>query len=380
MLVFAILLVVIGTIAVAIGVSVVSSSKQVVLDSPAKYVEDKEDGGNKDDNRSPSIPNSPEEKSPLGTSTQDDVATGTTTPAEIEEENEERPSSTNDPSTSDEVEDNAVAPTSTNTNDPPSDTTPTTDTTAAVVPPQEVVPEPACIKVKIVMSTTPNSNNNEEDVNKWSLTRINAKNPNKVITIDSGDAFPELDGDHSTFKHCVKPGVYTFTISDSSGDGLGANGMGGYYITANDVTLGISSFFFHEERMTFTLPFDAPAAEEEDGGDDNGEAVCTDDFFLAIKTDKNPEQTEWNVVDNDTGNQVLKGGPYEVPWAVYTRRACLPDGNYTFNMLDDGGDGVCCDDGKGFVFLSMEGETILNSNGEFGREQSTVFVMGGDDR
>jgi len=130
--------------------------------------------------------------------------------------------------------------------------------------------------------------------------------------------------------------------------------------------------------MTFTLPFDA---EEEDGGDYDGEdAVCTDDFFLAIKTDKNPEQTEWNVVDNDTGKQVLQGGPYEVPWAVYTRRACLPDGNYTFNMLDDGGDGVCCDDGKGFVLLSMEGDTIWNSKGEFGREQSTVFVLGGDDR
>ncbi|KAL7537139.1 hypothetical protein ACHAXR_007614 [Thalassiosira sp. AJA248-18] len=262
-------------------------------------------------------------------------------------------------------------------------------------PPPE---QPSCIHLKIVMST--NDSNVDNDVNSWSLTRISKDD--KVITLKSSDTLPEQqhqsDNDDSSnnsstqhvYKHCVKPGAYTFTITDSSGNGLAGvlpgtgttgpsdNGKVGYYIQAEDVTLGISSFFFHEEKMTFTLPFDAEEHSNDrvDGGTVN--TACTDDFFLAVKTDKNPGETEWNVIDNDTGNEVLAGGPYELPWAVYTRRACLPNGNYTFNMLDNGGDGVCCNDGQGFFVLSKDGEVIVNSDGKFGMEQSTVFLLGGD--
>jgi len=237
---------------------------------------------------------------------------------------------------------------------------------SAVVDPSK----PTCIHLKIVMST-----NDGNDANHWSLSRTNENG--KVIDLASGEAFPE-EGNTHTFKKCVLPGVYTFTINDSGGDGLGSNGSGGYYITANDVTLGVSSFFFHEERMTFALPFDGGEGEEEDGGSSMAQP-CSDDFVLAIKTDKYPNQTTWDVIDNDSGDEVLKGGPYDLPYTVYTRRACLPHGNYTFHMKDDGGDGVCCDDGKGFFVLSKDGETIVDSDGKFGKGMSKVFLLGGDD-
>ena len=233
------------------------------------------------------------------------------------------------------------------------------------------------------------SDSNADDTNSWSLTRIGSQG--QVVTLISSDLLPEEEEsdkhnangntDH-VYKQCVKPGVYTFTIADSSGNGLGSEGSGGYYIQAQGVTLGISSFFFHEEKMTFTLPFDAEEGNNDkvdgDAGYGNVDTVCTDDFFLAIKTDKYPEQTLWNVIDNESGSPVLSGGPYKLPWAVYTRRACLPDGNYTFNMLDDGGDGLCCDTGKGFFVLSKDGETIASSDGQFGNETSTVFLLGDD--
>lgn len=122
--------------------------------------------------------------------------------------------------------------------------------------------------------------------------------------------------------------------------------------------------------MTFELPFDAE--EENATGNDT---ACTDDFYLAIKTDANPEETSWNVVDADTGDQVLTGGPYALPWAVYSRRACLPNGNYTFNMLDEGGDGIHGDGEKGFFVLSKDGETIIQSDGQYGSGNSTDFVL-----
>lgn len=268
----------------------------------------------------------------------------------------------------------------------------TEDVPVVVVPVQETKPvQNPCIHLEIVMSIpTTNSSNigNAEDTNAWSLTRVNKYG--KKNTVKSSDTLPESSEANGnvtthTFKRCVQPGVFTLAISDSGGDGLGSDGKGGYYITANDVTLGVSSFFFHEERMTFTLPFDAEETEyaSRDGvADSPGEVdtVCTDDFFLAIKTDDNPSQTKWNVIDNDTGNQVLTGGPYELPYAVYTRRACLPDGSYTFTMTDDGGDGVCCNDGQGFFVLYKDGEPIVNSDGEFGNRTSTVFTLGDGDQ
>ena len=238
-----------------------------------------------------------------------------------------------------------------------------------------------CIHLQIVMSTT--EENSEQDTNSWSLTRVNNEdNNNKIVTIKSSDFLPEQTDENDetgdsthTYKKCVDPGVYTFTISDSSGNGLGTDGSkSGYYITANEVTLGVSSFFFHEEKMTFTLPF-VPEEEHISGGEEI-DTVCTDDFFLAIKTDGNPNQTSWNVIDNNTEEEVLTGGPYDLPWTVYTHRACLPNGSYTFNMVDEGGDGVCCEDGKGFFMLQKDGKTIVKSDGEFGSEKSVGFALG----
>lgn len=242
-----------------------------------------------------------------------------------------------------------------------------------------------CIPLQIVMSST---DANANDINAWSLTRTG--NNDNVIAIKSEDDLPELyvtkvggkeDNNNGvqeyTYKKCVQPGVYTFSISDSSGNGLGTEGSGksGYYITANDVTLGVSSFFFDEEKMTFTLPL----VKDDDDKQDKDDTVCTDDFFLAIKTDGNPSQTNWNVINNDTQEQVLEGGPYDLPYTVYTHRACLPNGSYTFNMLDGGEDGVCCDDGKGFFVLQKDGKTIVNSDGEFGSEKSVVFELGDEE-
>mmetsp|Transcript_13586 Transcript_13586/g.19344 ORF Transcript_13586/g.19344 Transcript_13586/m.19344 type:complete len:119 (+) Transcript_13586:201-557(+) len=115
--------------------------------------------------------------------------------------------------------------------------------------------------------------------------------------------------------------------------------------------------------MTFSLPL------VEDVG------FCSDDFLLVVKTDDKPEETSWDVVDNDSGETVLRGGPYSLPQSVHTQRACLSDGNYTFNMHDLGGEGICCDNGKGFFSLYKNGVEVVDSNGQFGTKNSTVFVL-----
>ena len=234
---------------------------------------------------------------------------------------------------------------------------------------EEVIIAPACINLKIVLSTdkhTGDSEHNDGDDSNWKLTRKQGEKP--VATIASGGSLGP--NEKHTIEDCVAPGVYTFHVTDSGGNGLGAQGSGGYYIIANGIKLGVSSFFFHDEEMTFTLPFEG---DEYDGDKDT---ACADDFFLAIKTDDHPDETNWNVVDNESGDTVLEGGPYALPWAVYTQRACLPNGNYSLIMMDAGGDGVCCDNGQGFFVLSSDGNTIADSDGRFGSSHSSIFLLG----
>lgn len=226
-----------------------------------------------------------------------------------------------------------------------------------------------CVNLKVVMSIPDN-----QDTNKWSLSRI-GDIAGAATVYSTNREFPEsLTGEASrTYESCVQPGVYEFTISDSGGDGLGDDGKDGYYITADGITLGVSTFFFHEEKMTFEIPFNAE--EEYTDGNATNDTACTDDFYVAIKTDDNPVETSWSVVDKDTGDEVLAGGPYALPWAVYSHRACLPNGNYTFHMVDKGGDGIHGESEQGFFVLSKDGETIIQSDGQFGSGNSTDFVL-----
>ncbi len=220
---------------------------------------------------------------------------------------------------------------------------------------EEVAP---CIQLKI----TTEADKESTDLTLWKLTR--AGEGDSTITIGAADVLSS-DGSNN-FDECVDPGVYTFHISDSGGNGLGERGKTGYVITADGIDIGVSTWFFHDEKMTFSLPL---------VDDDINTGFCSDDFLLVIKTDYNPEETHWDVVNNDTGETVLQGGPYFLPQSIHTQRACLSDGNYTFTLHDDGNDGVCCNDGKGFFSLYKNGVEVVDSNGQFGNKNSATFVL-----
>lgn len=161
------------------------------------------------------------------------------------------------------------------------------------------------------------------------------------------------------------------------------DGEGEYYITAGGVTLGISFFIFHEEKMTFELAVvpSTPCVNLGIVMNSSNQTedvdclvaqphwrtpVCTDDFYVAVHTVGDPRKTVWTVIDTLGG--------YSLPLAVNKQRTYFPDGSCTFNMLDDGGDGLCCNDGKGFVLLTNVGKAIVNTDGEFGAEISSMCL------
>lgn len=93
---------------------------------------------------------------------------------------------------------------------------------------------------------------------------------------------------------------------------------------------------------------------------------------VKIKTDNNPDETTWTIVDG-IGNVIASGGPYTNSATIYTHEVPLDFGTcYTFTIYDSGGDGLCCSNGNGYFRLSS-GATIIEFNNQFGAMHSTQF-------
>jgi len=96
-------------------------------------------------------------------------------------------------------------------------------------------------------------------------------------------------------------------------------------------------------------------------------------IVVQVKTDKSPEEFTWEIRD-EAGNVVEEGGPYPQQNTVYKDTVEIPINTcYTFHALDAGGNGLCCDNGIGFVKLyDASGANFFVAN-KFGSEVSTQF-------
>lgn len=92
---------------------------------------------------------------------------------------------------------------------------------------------------------------------------------------------------------------------------------------------------------------------------------------LSIRTDNNPEETTWKLVNLSTNEVVLEGGPYDEPNRMFTETLIIPgDGCYDFTIYDAGGDGLT--DGTGLYGMKA-GSTTLFSGNDFGFSESNEF-------
>ncbi|NQV03607.1 MAG: T9SS type A sorting domain-containing protein [Bacteroidia bacterium] len=96
-------------------------------------------------------------------------------------------------------------------------------------------------------------------------------------------------------------------------------------------------------------------------------------LILFLKTDNAPEETTWDVKD-EQGNVVDSGGPYSVPNVVHRDTIELSaEGCYTFTIYDANGTGICCDNGNGLYLLQDLLGTEIVIGGPFGYYEKTEF-------
>ena len=106
------------------------------------------------------------------------------------------------------------------------------------------------------------------------------------------------------------------------------------------------------------------------GGSGGGNNGCNDNSLtFELTLDDYGSETTWELINDNTNQVVLNGGPYSDNQAgtKKTTSLCIPDGCYTLYVDDSYGDGICCTYGNGsFILKDINGSTVGFSNGNFG--------------
>ncbi len=121
-------------------------------------------------------------------------------------------------------------------------------------------------------------------------------------------------------------------------------------------------------------------------GDDNPPvpSCAQQELIVRIKLDTYTPETTW-LLKNQQNSIVAQGGPYPKTQAgeVVLDTLCLPEGCYSFQIMDSYGDGICCDYGDGLYLLVDGQQQVIAEGGEFPSSEEVDFCLpnepGGDD-
>jgi trypsin len=98
---------------------------------------------------------------------------------------------------------------------------------------------------------------------------------------------------------------------------------------------------------------------------------------VIVKHDDWPLETGW-VLKDSSGEVLLsqETGTYDTIDGRVSKTVLVPDGTYVFEMTDSLYDGICCDYGRGFYRIKINGESPVVNGGAFRSSIAETFVVG----
>lgn len=186
---------------------------------------------------------------------------------------------------------------------------------------------------------------------------------------------------------CLPQGTYTFIIVDS--DGICCSfGNGEYTVTVTTrngkkVLIKQGGDFTSLESVTFDLPFVIGSIPSMPSDGDSAPAPEDISQFwvdIDLKFDSLPYQISWIVTDDQSN--IIEESPFYTMFykdGSETHRVYLPGaGDYSFTIMDKGGNGLCCEFGNGNFQVTVHdssGNIVIAQGSDFGAEDSTIFSV-----
>lgn len=111
-----------------------------------------------------------------------------------------------------------------------------------------------------------------------------------------------------------------------------------------------------------------------DSGGNTGSCINTE-ATINLTTDNYASETSWQLTDPNNG--VVVSGSNLSNNTDYEENLCLADGDYTFQIDDTYGDGICCEYGTGSYSISVAGQVVA-SGGEFTSSDTQTITITSD--
>eukprot|EP00521_Asterionellopsis_glacialis_P006490 CAMPEP_0195281036 /NCGR_PEP_ID=MMETSP0707-20130614/511_1 /TAXON_ID=33640 /ORGANISM="Asterionellopsis glacialis, Strain CCMP134" /LENGTH=529 /DNA_ID=CAMNT_0040339875 /DNA_START=57 /DNA_END=1646 /DNA_ORIENTATION=+ len=177
-----------------------------------------------------------------------------------------------------------------------------------------------------------------------------------------------------------------FTYDPISGDAITQVGVVSWGISCADARypgvyaeIGAARNWIDSEicRMSSDKPNSCDGgSDDDDFQPPNGDKAVVN---VNLLTDDFPEETSWKLYDS-TGSilEQVAEFTYESARTWYSSSIEVSKGEeYTFEISDFYGDGMCCDFGNGEYEVRVDGELVGDGN-EFGESESFTFVVSGE--
>lgn len=132
---------------------------------------------------------------------------------------------------------------------------------------------------------------------------------------------------------------------------------------------------FDGAEIVYVDSFEPTDSGSSGGGSGGGSGGCSDTSAeLSLSTDNYGGETSWQLTDASS-NQIASGSNLSSN-TTYTETFCLADGDYTFQINDSYGDGICCGYGNGVYSMTVDGTQVF-SGGQFNSVATHSFTVGG---